>query len=397
MGKPTVVSLFSGIGGIDFAFKQVGFEIIWANDIDKFACVTYLNNFADTDIVCADISQISAERIPKADVLVAGFPCQSFSLMGYQRGFKDPRGNLFFEIARVADAIKPKVIFLENVRNLIYHDNGRTFITIFNTLAELGYEVKYDVENACTHGNIPQERRRTFIVAFLNLEMLDRFSFPKEIELTKSIDSIINRSIKHNDIYYYSLDSKYYTLLNSRIIDKTGIYRIDDSGVAKKKYDISPTLKANMGTYHDRVPIIRDDYGIRKLTPYECLALQGFSDDFKFSGIPIEQAYKQCGNTVCVPVVKRIVDHIYKAEFGGYVTGPKVVSDQARAAMRKALSDIQDGSYAKNFLLENQVGAPMLRSIRAQTAAHPIEVVGARLRSMMPFISAHRHIDRSKN
>lgn len=84
MGKPTVVSLFSGIGGIDLAFKQVGFEIIWANDIDKFACVTYLNNFADTDIVCADISQISAERIPKADVLVAGFPCQSFSLMGYQ-------------------------------------------------------------------------------------------------------------------------------------------------------------------------------------------------------------------------------------------------------------------------------------------------------------------------
>lgn len=308
-----MISLFSGIGGIDLAFKQSGFEILWANDIDKFACVTYRNNFYDANIICEDISQINANSIPKADVLVAGFPCQSFSLMGYQRGFKDPRGNLFFEIARVVDVVKPKVILLENVRNLIYHDTGRTFITIFNTLAELGYEIKYDVENACTHGNIPQERSRVFIAAFSDIEILDRFSFPDEINLTESIDSIINRSIKHNDIYYYAADNKYYTLLNSRIIDKTGIYRIDDSGVAKKKYDISPTLKANMGTYHDRVPIIRDDYGIRKLTPYECLALQGFPDDFKFSGIPIDSAYKQCGNTVCVPVVKRIADHIYKA------------------------------------------------------------------------------------
>ena len=123
------------------------------------------------------------------------------------------------------------------------------------------------------------------------------------------------------------------------------------------------------------------------------------------AGYAPEMAYFECCHEM-----KLIVDLIYEggladmnysisnnAEFGGYVTGPKVVSDQARAAMRKALSDIQDGSYAKNFLLENQVGAPMLRSIRAQTAAHPIEVVGARLRSMMPFISAHRHIDRSKN
>lgn len=294
MSKPTVVSLFSGIGGIDLAFKQAGFDVIWANDKDKFACITYRNNFPNTDILCADISQIDSGIIPKADVLVAGFPCQSFSLMGYQQGFKDPRGNLFFEIARVANVIKPKVILLENVRNLIYHDNGRTFITIFNTLAELGYEVKYDVENACTHGNIPQERSRTFIAAFSDIEMLDRFSFPDEIKLTKSVNDILDRSIKHNDIYYYGSDNRYYTLLNSRITDKTGIYRIDDSGVAKKKYDMSPTLKANMGTYHDRVPIIRDDYGIRKLTPYECLALQGFPDDFKFSGIPIEAAYKQC-------------------------------------------------------------------------------------------------------
>lgn len=312
MNKPTVVSLFSGIGGIDLAFKQSGFEILWANDIDKFACITYRNNFNDVDIICENISKINAESIPKSNVLVAGFPCQSFSLMGYQRGFKDPRGNLFFEIARIANKIKPKVILLENVKNLIYHDNGRTFLTIFNTLAELGYEVKYDIQNARSHGNIPQERSRTFIAAFLDLSMLEAFYFPKEIDLTVGIEDILDRSIKHSETYYYHEQSKYFWQLYRRIPDKTGIYRIDDSGIATNKYEISPTLKANMGTYHDRVPIIRDDFGIRKLTPYECLALQGFPNEFIFKDIPISEAYKQCGNTVCVPVVKRIADELYK-------------------------------------------------------------------------------------
>ncbi len=312
MNKPTVVSLFSGIGGIDLAFKQSGFDIIWANEKDRQACITYRYNFPDTMLVESDIRTISEDSIPNVDIITAGFPCQSFSVMGYQRGFKDPRGNLFFEIARIAEFVKPKVIFLENVKNLIYHDNGNTFITIFNTLAYLGYKVKYAVLNASIHGNIPQERSRTFIAAFADIDMLSHFSFPCEIDLTVSIDDIIDRKVKHSDLYYYNKNNGYYDLLNRRIPDKTGIYRIDDSGVAMRKYIISPTLKANMGTYHDRVPIIRDDFGIRKLTPYECLALQGFPKDFVFKGIPVESAYKQCGNTVCVPVVKRIADNIYK-------------------------------------------------------------------------------------
>lgn len=312
MNKPTLVSLFSGIGGIDLAFEQAGFEVIWANEKDAHACVTYRNNFSEAPLVEADIASIDAHTIPHCNVLVAGFPCQSFSIMGYQRGFHDPRGNLFFEIARVADAINPDVIFIENVKNLIYHDNGKTFITIFNTLAELGYDVKYDVENALKYGNIPQDRNRTYIAAFMDQDLLNAFSFPKEIELTVGIDDIIDRTEKHHISYYYTENNRYYAQLNRKIPDKTGIYRIDDSGVAMRKYTVSPTLKANMGTYHDRVPVIRDDYGIRKLTPYECLALQGFPKGFIFKGIPIESAYKQCGNTVCVPVVKRIADNIYK-------------------------------------------------------------------------------------
>ena len=124
--------------------------------------------------------------------------------------------------------------------------------------------------------------------------------------MTVSIDK------KHNDVYYYKDNNKFFDTLNRKIPDKTGIYRIDDSGVANRKYIISPTLKANMGTYPDRVPIIRDDFGIRKLTPYECLALQGFPKDYVFKNIPIEAAYKQSGNTVCVPVIRRIAENIHK-------------------------------------------------------------------------------------
>ena len=312
MSKPTVVSLFSGIGGIDLAFTQAGFEVIWANEKDHDACVSYRNNISDTYLMEMDITRVSTEMIPESDILVGGFPCQSFSVMGYRRGFKDPRGNLFFEIARIVEKTKPKVILLENVKNLIYHDKGRTFIVIHNTLAEMGYFTKYGVLGANTHGNIPQKRDRTFVVAFSDIDMMNAFSFPGEISLITKLNDILDRSVKHSDTYYYTPDNRYYEKLNERIIDSTGIYRIDDSGVAIRKYEISPTLKANMGTYPDRVPIIRDKYGIRKITPYECLALQGFPKSYQFKGINLDSAYKQCGNTVCIPVVKRIADELYK-------------------------------------------------------------------------------------
>lgn len=310
MNNPTVVSLFSGIGGIDLAFEQAGFKVVWANEIDKFACITYRHNLSNNALVEADIKSIDEKSVPQADVLVAGFPCQSFSVMGYQRGFNDARGNLFFEIVRIAKSVRPKVIFLENVRNLINHDNGRTFITIFNHLSELGYYVKYAVQSPHTHANIPQERNRTFVVAFSDLDIMNRLSFPDEIPLTNDLEGVFDRSIKRHENYYYKPGNKYYDVLNRRIPDTTGMYRIDDSGVATRKYTISPTLKANMGTYHDRVPVIRDDFGIRKITPFECLALQGFPPDFGFKDITIEQAYKQCGNTVCVPVVRQIAERL---------------------------------------------------------------------------------------
>ena len=148
-------------------------------------------------------------------------------------------------------------------------------------------------------------------MAFRDYDMVTEFSFPNEIELTVRLNDIIDRSIRHDGRYYYNSSNKYYNSLNKNIAEKNGIYRIDDSGVARKKYIIAPTLKANMGTYPDRVPIVRDDFGIRKITPYECLALQGFPENYIMKGISLENAYKQCGNTVCVPVVRRIAVNIF--------------------------------------------------------------------------------------
>ena len=306
-----VGSLFSGIGGIDLGFEQAGFEIAWANDMDASTCKTYRHNFPNTYLIEGDVRDVDPRTLPDVDVLVAGFPCQPFSIMGYRRGFKDPRGNLFFEISRFIDIKRPRVVFLENVRNLMEHDNGKTFLVIYNTLAQFGYSVKYKVINA-TDVNIPQNRARIFIVAFLDIEDCDRFSFPEAMSLDATIEDIIDRSVKHDDIYYYGSSSRYFKELDAKIVDRTGIYRIDDSGVATRKWDICPTLKANMGTYPDRVPLIRDDFGIRKLTPMECLAFQGYPKNYTCKGISLESAYKQCGNTVCVPVVRSIAANIIK-------------------------------------------------------------------------------------
>lgn len=311
MDKVKVGSLFSGIGGIDLGFEQAGFEIAWANDFDAAACKTYRNNFPSTILIEDDVRNINPCALSDIDVLVAGFPCQPFSVMGYRRGFNDPRGNLFFEIARFIDVKRPKVVFLENVKNLMEHDNGKTFLVIYNALAQFGYSVKYKVINA-TDVNIPQNRARIFIVAFRDIEDCDKFSFPQYTPLETTIDDVIDRSIKHDDIYYYGSESRYFKKLNAKIVDKTGIYRIDDSGIATRKWEICPTLKANMGTYHDRVPIIRDDFGIRMLTPMECLAFQGYPKKYIFKGVSLKSAYKQCGNTVCVPIIKSIAVKLFE-------------------------------------------------------------------------------------
>lgn len=307
-----VCSLFSGIGGIDLGFIQAGFEIVWANEIDKSAADTYKHNLGENAMVVEDIRKIDLCNIPKFDVLVAGFPCQSFSTAGKQRGFDDSRGNLFFQVVRVVTAKKPKVIFLENVENLIEHDEGKSFLTVYNALAPLGYSFKYKVLHPYEYGNVPQKRARVFIVGFYDDNLCSRFLFPEPIDLTVSLENVFDRSIKHSDCYYYDASNKYYDELRQLVVSKECVYRIYDFGVSNKAYTICPTMTAYMeACNHERVPIILDDYGIRRFTPYECLKLQGFPDDYKFApGTPMRKAYKQVGNSVCVPVIKRIAEKI---------------------------------------------------------------------------------------
>ena len=152
------------------AFQQAGFEIVWANEFDRDAAKTYRHNFGVDHLVERDIKSVRTEDIPDFDVLVAGFPCQPFSIAGKQKGFYDPRGNLFFEIARIVKDKRPPIIFLENVANLLQHDDGKTFLTIYNALVPFGYTFKYRVMDAIDYGNVPQHRTRIFIVAFLDYE-----------------------------------------------------------------------------------------------------------------------------------------------------------------------------------------------------------------------------------
>lgn len=306
-----VCSLFAGIGGIDLAFQQAGFEIVWANEIDEDACKTYRYNFPNTILTECDIRKINAGDIPNFDILTAGFPCQSFSVCGNRKGFADERGNLFFEIMRIADAKQPKIIFLENVANLTEHNNGKTFNRIHNELSDMDYYIRYLIADACNYG-IPQHRTRTYIVAFKDYDKCTGFRFPEEQPLKKHIFDIIDHSVKADDKLYLLKNSAQYQKIKAAMTDENQIYRFSDYGIQKSKDGISFTLKANMGTWYNRVPIIKDNFGIRTITPKECLALQGFPKSFDFPDIPIKSMYKQCGNTVVVSLVNSIAKQISK-------------------------------------------------------------------------------------
>lgn len=311
--KPKVCSLFSGIGGIDIGFIQAGFQVVWANEVDANAAKTYKYNFGEQILVEKDIRIVNPDEIPDFDVLVAGFPCQPFSVLGKQKGFADSRGQLFFEITRIAKEKQPKVIFLENVANLLDHDRGKTFLAVYNALVPYGYTVKYRVIDAIDYGNVPQHRTRIFIVAFLDSEMCERFTFPEPIKRTKKLNDVLFREQRHDQIYYLDQHEISKELNAKFSIDKFALCQYREFGKGYSMHRVCPTLVASMGDHPERIPVIQDNYGIRRITPYECLALQGFPREFRFPKISLESAYKQCGNSVVVPVIRRIAERIYIA------------------------------------------------------------------------------------
>lgn len=308
------VSFFAGVGGIDRGFDRAGFKTIWANEMDTYASETFKANY-DCKLVIDDIKNVMVDDIPDFDIMLAGFPCQAFSLAGYRKGFEDERGNVFFELVRIFKAKKPSIIFLENVKNLVGHDNGNTFKVILEELYNEGYSVKYKVLNACEYGNLPQNRERIYIVAFKDKSIADRFEFPEPIELTTKLHDVIDFSNKVDNKYYYSENTcKFYDELEKNMTKEDTTYQWRRVYVRENKSNLCPTLTANMGTGGHNVPLIYTKKGIRKLTPRECFNIQGFDESFVIpKKLSNTRLYKQAGNSVCVPVIERIAKQIKKA------------------------------------------------------------------------------------
>lgn len=241
--------------------------------------------------------------------------CQAFSLAGYQNGFNDKRGTLFFEMLRFVKVKRPRAVFCENVKNLVGHDDGNTFKVILEALAKNNYYVAWKVLNACEYGNIPQNRERTYIVAFRNKKDFDRFSFPEKIKLTTSLHDVINFDKQVNAKYYYTKDNfKHFDLLDKSMTNPDHIYQWRRVYARENKSGLVSTLTASMGTGGHNVPLIRTNDGrIRKLTPREAFNVQGYPKDFILPKISDTQLYKQAGNSVVVPVIKRIAEKILKA------------------------------------------------------------------------------------
>lgn len=301
-----VGSLFSGIGGICLGFQQAGCEIVFANEFDKNACKTYRLNHPNVNLIEKDIKLIDASTLPDIDILVGGFPCQSYSLSGKKLGLKDDRGQLFFDVVRILKEKKPKAFMLENVKNLLAVNAGEDFKTIKSELEALGYTVIYDVLSGDTHGNTPQGRERIFILGFLGQNCAKSFIFPSKVPLTTTLADIIKRDVKVADKYYYKSGTQYYDMINNAIVNDN-IYQMRRVYMRENKSGVCPTLTANMGCGGHNVPVIRDNFGIRKLTPRECLLLQGFPIDFKVDLADVH-IYKQAGNAVVVPLIKRIAE-----------------------------------------------------------------------------------------
>ncbi len=311
------IDLFAGIGGIKIGFEKNGFISVFSNDFDVYCKTTFDHNFseifqADTELYLKDIAQVPSNIFPKFDLLTGGFPCQPFSIAGYRKGFTDKgRGDLFFEIIRILQDRKPKGFLLENVKNLKTHNKGNTLKLIYEKLENLGYYVKDAVLNTMQYGNLPQNRERIYIVGFLSKEKANNFQFPKKIKLTKTIHDCLNLDKVENK-YYYN-DKPLYEKIKTDITKKDTVYQWRRKYVRENKSSVCPTLTANMGTGGHNVPIIKDNYGIRKLTPRECANFQGFPKEYMLPKIADSQLYKQIGNSVSIPVIERIAKQIKKA------------------------------------------------------------------------------------
>ena len=296
------IDLFAGIGGIRLGFESVGGHCVFSSEFDENACKTYEANFGEHP--SGDITKIAAKDIPDFDVLLGGFPCQAFSIIGKKEGFENETcGTLFFEIERILKEKKPKAFMLENVRNLTAHDNGNTFKVIRTHLEALGYTVYAKVLNALDYG-VPQKRERIIIVGFKDNIL---FSFPDPVPVSR------RKTLK--DILEVNVDEKYY--VKDRIRESR-LMRLKDPNYPKPyvshenmagsitPHPYSSCLRAGASANYI---LINDE---RRPTEREMLRIQGFPDDFKIV-VPYSQIKRQTGNSVAVPVIKAVARQMISA------------------------------------------------------------------------------------
>jgi DNA (cytosine-5)-methyltransferase 1 len=307
--KLTMIDLFAGTGAFTKAFENTGqVECVFANDMVKWSKEIYDANF-NHKLTLGDLNDIKVDAIPKHDILTGGFPCQPFSIAGKQEGFHDERSNVFWKILAIIDYHKPSCVILENVKNLVSHDNGKTFETIKKNLLERDYHIQFKVLNTSEITGIPQNRERIYIVCIKSKAVFDQFTldFPK-IEKA-SVSSLLEPDVK--DKYYYTDKSSTWDLVKTNVVKKNTVYQYRRVYVRENKSSECPTLTANMGSGGHNVPLVLDDKGIRKLTPRECFYFQGFPSSYQLpSNLSDANLYKLAGNAVSVPVVELIAKRL---------------------------------------------------------------------------------------
>ncbi len=312
------IDLFAGIGGIRIPFEALGGTCVFSSEWDKSAQMMYSANFGEMPE--GDITKIESGEIPDHDILLAGFPCQAFSIIGKGLGFADTRGTLFFEIERIIKDKKPEAFLLENVKRLVSHDNGRTFQIILTKLKELGYYTHWTVLNALDYG-LPQKRERVIIVGF---KKNYPFSFPSPLDERISLKDILEEHSNVDKKYFASkhILEKRIVKVNGKKIPKPSIWHENkrgDIGV----HEYSCALRS--GASHNYLLVD----GIRRLTPREQLSLQGFPKDFKIVGTDSE-VKKLAGNAVPVLMIKAVAKNMISAMNNLPITISKSSSQKER-------------------------------------------------------------------
>ena len=323
----TAGALFSGIGGFCLGFKQAGINTVWAIENSPTAAMTYEHNIRDVRIVKHDgepasVNDVSVEKdgLEPVDILHAGFPCQSFSQAGDRKGFDDPRGQLFYEIIRIVEEFKdrkPSVIVLENSPHLRYGDGGSWFIEVSKEIKKAGYWFR---GTNCAELDpyqltpLPQKRNRLFMVALSTDHFKNgKFDFPKQVcEVEKKLSDFIDFSGSQQDnSYYLPEENRYHKMITNEVDDKGCIYQLRKFLVRVKEPGVCPTLTANMGLGGHNVPFIHDAKGLRKLTEFECLRLQGFPSGYGFPDeIVRSRRYVHIGNSIAVPVATLLANAV---------------------------------------------------------------------------------------